>query len=456
MAPFISTYATFEDEKFYNKHVYPKFGAQPLDFHYEKLHYGKVDRLQNAVYISSRDLELLQPLEPGKPELAVDFVAEAFSGLREHFEKALGLNRISRSGVFKNGLNAKKGWVSVQNLYRTHLENLYEAFTIFLINSGRNKKLKNYEDFLFFFREYVDTYAHAMPMTLTGFIKSKFCPRNISGLIIELEGGEFGEIDKKEEWINDINFNFYRNAALKYGFRVDKSAPWCLIANVASIEMQNLWFRTIPEWTAAEAAAGAAGKTKEGAQPFADEHSRFESKRGLIFEPGDASNLFELYYRKAHLKDVNILAKTLLETYNKFIGAYPIVKIYKPTSLKNVPKCGPITVETITRNKMLPSTWGALLIGGAVHDLVSLHFLCRIREEGLDIPDNKQAKILEKTTKLAKLDTSKSFWYINNEIKKYISLKVNPTYCQNYEICGEDVKNKDALRYNKYVKSFLF
>ena len=118
MAPFESTYVTFEDEKFYNEQGYPTSGAQPLDFHYEKFHYGKVDRLQNAVYLNS--LDFLQPLEPGKPELAVDFVAEAFSELREHFEKALGFNRISRSGVFKNGLNAKKGWTSIRNLYATH------------------------------------------------------------------------------------------------------------------------------------------------------------------------------------------------------------------------------------------------------------------------------------------------------------------------------------------------
>ena len=47
----MSTYVQFYDKKFQKLHGYPA-DVKPLDFHYEKLYYGKVDKNQNAVVLT--------------------------------------------------------------------------------------------------------------------------------------------------------------------------------------------------------------------------------------------------------------------------------------------------------------------------------------------------------------------------------------------------------------------
>jgi len=461
MAILDSIYTTFYDGKFDKEHGYPKFGVQPLDYHYEKIYYGKVDRRQNAAYLS--DANFTSQLEPGEPHVALDLVAEAFREFSDHFQKALATNRIAREGVFKNGLIVKKALIDLNQLHEIYRQNLYKIFETFLFSSKRNKKLKDFNDFVHFFREFIDTYASTTPITKTAFIKSKLAPRNISGLVIELEGGQFGDNKVKRRWVEDVNFDFYRNAAIKFGLYVDKSAPWCLIADVASYEIQNRWFES-------QSAEGDTTKV---------------SKRGLIFDPGDASNLFEVYYNKSHRQDLDELAMTIITFYNTFVSIHPVVKIYKPVILEKMNKCGSTMIKIHERSgidfETASGTFGAkytaadytlaragkTLLGTTAKILgsfrqfnsfsYSMYLLCRIREEELEVSEVKQKQIIKKASFLEKhLDKTKALGYINGEIKKQISLKVNPSYCQNFEVCDESVKTKEELKHRKYVKSPLF
>lgn len=417
------TTLAFYDQKDYNDFGYPEHGIQPLDYYGEKIHYGKVDRFQNAVYLDNSNF--LSQLEPGAAPMALDFVADAFDEFRHHFNKAFAFGKIWQVGIFAGGLKAESGWTSFNNLYEKHLDNLRSVFNTFLLAPYRNKKLRNYGDFLFFFREFINEYAHTMPITKEGFTKSALCPRDVSGLVIRLEGGEFGSVDKRNEWIEDANFNFYRNAATKYGFYVDESAPWCLIANVVSYEMQNYWYEKI-------------GDTNI-------------SKHGVIFKPGDASNLFEVYYKKPHLESLDLLKKTMRSIYNEFVGEYPLVKIYKdydPTvTLGNVAKC-PDMVKTFERYRVPEQ----LYMDYEYSELLSIYFSCRLKEEEIEMSKSREIKILRRAKFLQKkVDKQRALVYINNMIKKHASRRQTPAYCQNYEIC--DFKKAEEILYDGYVPS---
>ena len=447
MAILNSIYATFYDSKFDKEHGYPEYGEQPLDYHYEKVHYGKVDRRQNAVYLS--DVNLTSQLVPGEPHMALDFVAEAFREFSEHFQKALTACLVAREGIFKDGLVAVNALTDLDQLYEIYKQNLYEILETFLFSSKKNKELKSFNDFLRFFREFVDSYAHTTPITRTAFIKSRLAPRNISGLFIELKGGQYDNNEVKEQWVEDVNFDFYRNTAAKFGFLIDKSAPWCLVANVASYEMQNRWFeRVFPTLEQMKEARAANLTEKEIFQAYTD----VVSKRGLVSSPGDASNLFEVYYTKSYLQDLDELTTTLIEFYNKFVATYPVVKIYKPVLFKKMNKCGAAMIKVHERFgidfETASNTFRPLSR--------SMYLLCRIREEELEVSELKQNQILQKAKFLEKnLDKTKALRYINSEIKKQISLKVNPSHCQNFKVCGESVKTKEEVQHRKYVKSPL-
>jgi hypothetical protein len=77
-----------------------------------------------------------------------------------------------------------------------------------------------------------------MPLTATGFMVSSFSDPMMSGLSIELYNGDYGDdATKFNKYIRDPNFRFFVKAARKFGFYVDRNAPWRLIADPLSQPM---------------------------------------------------------------------------------------------------------------------------------------------------------------------------------------------------------------------------
>ena len=441
MADLTSTAAAFGSLKFYDELGYPQAGVQPIDYH-QNIYYGKVDRKQNAVYMPTH--AYTSQLDTGLPHLALDFVAEAFQDFHKHFMKARSLRRISREGVISAGMRPRSGWLDLNNLHEAYIEQtLYPVLKTFLLANGRNEKIGSYEHFLTFFKEFIKVHGELVFLTKTGFVKSTYAPRNISGLVVELNGGTFGDVDSKEKWVEDINFNFYRNAATKYGFLVDKSAPWCLIANISSIEMQNYWIEK-KNPTQAEVTIGRAQGMTDG--QIIQQYTETISKRGLIFKPGDASNLFEVYYKKAHHQDMEVFSSTMIRLYNTFVEEFPAVKIYKSQPLHRVVLCSPFMVSTVYRQQVDPDAAKSL------HNpsIMELYLLCRQKEDRLTLAPSKLKHIHNRALYLQKeLDIFKALDYINSQIKKLKYPELNSLYCQNYQMCG--IKKSEKTGYNSYV-----
>ena len=76
------------------------------------------------------------------------------------------------------------------------------------------------------------------PFTFSGFLKSRYCPINVSGLVIEIANLDYYDDSKKmEHFINSGHWEYYLNACRSFGFMVDKNIPWRLVADIASPEM---------------------------------------------------------------------------------------------------------------------------------------------------------------------------------------------------------------------------
>ena len=77
------------------------------------------------------------------------------------------------------------------------------------------------------------------PVTKTGFIKSRLNPIVGNGLTIEVSDLSYTNDDQKiNEFVNSSNFGYFLNACDSYGFMVDISAPWRLVADLDSVAMQ--------------------------------------------------------------------------------------------------------------------------------------------------------------------------------------------------------------------------
>ena len=440
-----STYAQFY-YKLDSYNAYPEFGVQPFDIHKEKLHYGKVNQKQQAVIM--RDLEKLNIAGSKSSVMALDFVADAFRDLQTHFQKAIAFNRISQNGKLAKGVEATRGYVSPDQAYQNYMNQIYNMFITFISASEIPKKnsIKTFEDFFRYFIDFTSKLGTEYPITKTGFIKSRFCPAEVSGLIINTSNDIYSDEDVRREWLTDPKFTFYRNAALKFGFRLDKSAPWRLYADVASYEMQGYWVETIDPTPFEIRALREDGKTD---QEIIKEIRRTSSKNGLRFNPGNASNLFDLYYEKTYRSDVTSLRDMIILFYNSFVQAEPRLMTYKATSLKCYEQ-QVVEIQEFFRDPVTPAMANKILSP----KLLSFYLFTRLIEENAFgfVPLQQFNKIMQRAGHHnKKVDFSKAVMYINSQVDKVISKKtIDVRTSQNYNR-GVKLKSNPFVDYT-YVK----
>ena len=126
-------------------------------------------------------------------------------------------------------LKARFAYVDPTTKWEAHRNALIHAFiNNYMANLA--DPIKNFADFKPAFLEYLRVMSQLMPVTKTTFLVSNMVSPLGSGLKVAI-AQEDAEYD---DFIADPNFNFYANAAKKFGFLIDKNAPWILTADLFS------------------------------------------------------------------------------------------------------------------------------------------------------------------------------------------------------------------------------
>ena len=273
--------STFDNRKLYKENIYPVYVPEPIDHWYEQLQYGRVDEHGDTVMIKSPkfSLKLIKKIE--EPLFVMNFVNDAFEDFVAHIEKAVIKTLIDRAASIAN-LKPIRGWENPRILYADYLLPIKDSFLAFLNNNALENKIGNLNDFAFYFFKFVEIVADKFPVTLTAFLKSKYSTPHVSGLSIEFFLEDHGNDRVKfDSFISEGCYEFYVGAAKKHGFYVDKNAPWRITADLASPIMQ-----------------------------------QYMNSHGVSINPGTASDLFDLYYEKTFLTDIELLTIMLQREYN--------------------------------------------------------------------------------------------------------------------------------------------
>jgi hypothetical protein len=244
-----------------------------VDFNFgEKYFYGRVDR--NFVSMEpSRVLSRFSTIpnssnDSGRVKV-MSFVGEAFFNLSRHFRRSIQIGAIRDSDPYLSNLVAYTGYQDPKRAYQRYLNALTSAMSTHKKNKGF--QITNFEQFIMFLKDFSMSVKGTYPITKTGFIKSRLNPIVGNGLTIEVSDLSYINDDQKiNEFVNSSNFGYFLNACDSYGFMVDISAPWRLVADLDSVAMQgyatrygytstdavidlafskvhNSFFRTLPE-----------------------------------------------------------------------------------------------------------------------------------------------------------------------------------------------------------------
>ena len=274
--------------------MFPQFpGVKTFDLHKKHLLYGRIDKDGDAVYLDDSNLKALHG-GAAETQLAADFVCRAFSDMRKNIRSAANSGFISKDGLYPTNLREFKSWSNgdLEYRYNQYLNKLYTTFVdSYLSVNRRGEKIKNYKGFVKEFLKFALRTTEYFPITKTGFITSLHCSPFVSGLMIEIAEESHGLQNNARilDYINDRSFTFFVNEVKKFGFMVDKNAPWRLVFNLAS---------------------GLKDKKDSGlltgGQLYMDQFA-------VSYE-----NIFETYYRKAYLDEYSNLKNKLYSLYQSF------------------------------------------------------------------------------------------------------------------------------------------
>jgi hypothetical protein len=165
---------------------------------------------------------------------AFNFVVDAFKDLQNKFIIKTANNEIDTEDEFLATLKPVAGYVDPKILYR----NYKLAYVTGMGKIIDNKRIKfaDFDEFTNTMIPYIMNTLKTKTFTFQAFMKSKECPINASGLVIEI-GAKIKSNDddfKYEKFYKSQNWDFFLNACNTYGFMVDCNMPNRLVADIAS------------------------------------------------------------------------------------------------------------------------------------------------------------------------------------------------------------------------------
>ena len=250
----------------------------------ENMYYGKIDRQHRFLIVKPEKIKIVDNAK-GNGIFLVDFAADAMSDFLDDYEKALSASKIRKDDEVLSSINAEAGYTSVLYEYDLHMNSLRnEAHSLIASNHAN---IEDFDDFVEFFLEHFYTNGKNTPLTLTGFIASRFSSLTTTGLFTDFTSLKYDkDEDKVAKLIDRPNYQFFIKNAAKYGFLIDYNIPWRVCANLGATEMERYMYKY--------------GSTSQ--------------------------TIFEDYYDFTYTKDMGYLMNYLYKFYNRFVGLRPYIR----------------------------------------------------------------------------------------------------------------------------------
>ena len=274
----------------YKEAIYPAAFPPPLDAWHDKFMYGRIDGNQNTIAPDSQNLIAI-PSSPGGNIMALNVVVVAFEKLVAHMQKASFMSAVSPNGnIALLDLQAQRGYQPPGITYSYYTQDLFNNFVNNL--SGKEKfQIKDFSSFLKVYGRYLRKVAAFTPVTRTNYYLTTHASLFSSGISIGIANHDAGDDFKKyEAFIDDPNFEFFRGCAKKFGFMINKNAPWILTADLFS--------------TAFVAVGMGDYVTPQGASL-------------------GKGNFFKTFYNPTFLTDIEDLIRILVNSYNQLVTKDP-------------------------------------------------------------------------------------------------------------------------------------
>ena len=251
----------------------------------------------------------------------------------------------------------------------------------YLVRHSRVDRIRNFDDFIKEYFLFAESIGDTFLITRDKYISSKFNNSLHNGLTIEISDQDPTQTAEiYEKYFDNPNFQLMVQSANRFGFFIDKKAPWRLIANLNSPIMQK----------------------KAIGYMVGEEIS--EEDTSVVFR----RDFYAFYYQKAFMTEIENLKNKMFDFYNNLIQLFPDFVSYTETCrvTKLIYPKEPITRE-VFKERYSDAYW------------LKAFFDIRLIELGVSIEPLEKQKIEKTMTTVAKeVDTTRALRYTQSQLKR--------------------------------------
>lgn len=342
----------------------------------DKAFYGIIDNKKQIVYPRESSLKIYTN-NNGAVHKNIIFVTDAFLDLRSYMQDLYKKNIIDPRGSIYSALNVHESTVTAPELYLSYINNLHEAFQNYFFIENRQYKIKNIQTFIPYFIEFIRTTTTITPFNRQEFIASKQVPTNISGLVISLDKGtrEDNIEVKSNNFIGNNFFESFVDIAGRFGFYIDKNAPWKLVADLESQAMKG-----------------------------------YASRYGLT----STDDIFEKLYHIALSADLLSMKNVIITFWNNYAASRG-TNITQDT----VRGCDKMFAQVSSLQQITPELFDTYF---SINWQLRMYLFIRIHEAKLNITQNKFEIMCEESYRINKYNsTNNALIYINSKVQELAS-----------------------------------
>lgn len=368
----LTSRASFMQKKSYELNAYQGVDVlrnKTMDLWYDKMLYGRIDKFNSSILLKKDTLK--QVNQTDDTVLAVDFVVEAFHDFVDHWRTLVKKNIVTPDSLYFS-MHLKKGWEDANANYGDILNIYYKQLLEFLKGNNNNLKVLDFKSFLKVFVTFQDQQTPYAPILRSSVHVSRFNNPNTSGLVLDLKDIDCSDDTLKTQYINDSHYSLFRETAKKFGFVLDKHAPWKLFADLSSEQMK----------------------------PYLERHN-------VSFE-----TVFDKYYDNLRYPDLDLLKIYIIQMYNAYVSL-------KPTIVKPHFKiCNGRVKLRIEETKRSPSSLKILELQVPDSVWLRLYVFLKARENNLKWTQVYFEQIVQKTVEFKNaLDFPAAIDYANDRTK---------------------------------------
>jgi len=292
------SYKLFDNRRYYKEQtteIYNGINNNYIDLWYDVPYYGKVNR--KGVLVAPKE----GPLGYSANENLVtfDFVKQAYEEM-VFFLKRGALAGRTELGALLNDYRPARSFIDSKGRYMAYASQVIDIFNSQLL--VKNKKALNFGDYVCEVLKLL--FSSKTVFTYYSIFAGHYTPIGASGLAIEFSTENHDNDNLKNSFFKNEEFGKYVNTAANFGFRINKNAPWQLIADLNSKPML---------------------------------HGRQINRNGQITKiPGYMSQnyipsidfLFERHYTHVMTDSVRLLRQVLFSGYSKYHRKVAYVTFY--------------------------------------------------------------------------------------------------------------------------------